>query len=359
MKKTVNGVMTNYTLHGKNVVHMTQGSNALHFFYDAQNRPAVVVYNGTAYAYVKNLQGDIVGILDNAGNWVVEYTYDAWGAPTSRTGSMADTLGVINPFRYRGYVYDQETGLYYLRSRYYSATYARCVSADILIAKIGEKAASNLYTYAHNVPISRADIDGADSYYIIYDSRPNATEQEPNNKGLRLQGEWAVQELRQAGHTVTSAGFTTIPEFISAWNNAGNYQYDYIVIYAHGSPGTIDCAGGYLKETTASGLDKNGHECYGSINELEEIRLNKGIYLLSCNGATPDSAYKTAIGMLSIKADGISTTGSAYASINYRDGTGYPYQSPGISWDNGIKKTLRISCIILEPVAGLLFRKTA
>ena len=43
---------------------MTQGSNELHFFYDAQNRPAVVVYNGTAYAYVKSLQGDIVAILD-------------------------------------------------------------------------------------------------------------------------------------------------------------------------------------------------------------------------------------------------------------------------------------------------------
>ena len=64
VQKTVNGVATKYTLHGKNVVHMTSGTDELHFFYDAQNRPAVVVYNGTAYAYVKNLQGDIVAILD-------------------------------------------------------------------------------------------------------------------------------------------------------------------------------------------------------------------------------------------------------------------------------------------------------
>ena len=43
VQKTVNGVVTKYTLHGKNIVHMTQGSNELHFFYDAQNKPAVVV----------------------------------------------------------------------------------------------------------------------------------------------------------------------------------------------------------------------------------------------------------------------------------------------------------------------------
>ena len=63
VQKAVNGVATKYTLHGKNVVHMTSGEDEMHFFYDAQNRPAVVVYNGTAYAYVKSLPGDIVALL--------------------------------------------------------------------------------------------------------------------------------------------------------------------------------------------------------------------------------------------------------------------------------------------------------
>ena len=63
VQKTVNGVVTGYTLHGKNVVHMTKGNDELHFFYDAQNRPAVVVYNGVPYAYVKSLPGDIVALL--------------------------------------------------------------------------------------------------------------------------------------------------------------------------------------------------------------------------------------------------------------------------------------------------------
>jgi len=76
--------VTKYTLHGKNVVHMTRGSDELHFFYDAQNKPAVVVFNGTAYAYLYNQQDDVIGLLDSNGTHMVSYTYDAWGKPISK-----------------------------------------------------------------------------------------------------------------------------------------------------------------------------------------------------------------------------------------------------------------------------------
>ena len=114
---------------------MTRGTDKLRFFYDAQNRPAVVVYNGTAYAYVKSLQSDIVAILDENGNTAVSYGYDAWGAPLWCTGELAETLGKVQPFRYRGYVFDEETALYYLRSRYYNAERCRFVNADIDMGK--------------------------------------------------------------------------------------------------------------------------------------------------------------------------------------------------------------------------------
>ena len=153
VQKTVNGVATKYTLHGKNVVHMTSGTDELHFFYDAQNRPAVVVYNGTAYAYVKSLQGDIVAILDENGNAVVSYGYDAWGAPLWCTGELAETLGKVQPFRYRGYVFDEETGLYYLRSRYYNPGWGRFVNADNIVTR-------NLFLYCNNSCISNSDPDG-------------------------------------------------------------------------------------------------------------------------------------------------------------------------------------------------------
>ena len=154
VQKTVNGVATKYTLHGKNVVHMTSGTDELHFFYDAQNRPAVVVYNGTAYAYVKSLQGDIVAILDENGNTVVSYGYDAWGAPLWCTGELAETLGKVQPFRYRGYVFDEETGLYYLRSRYYNPRWGRFVNADGAIIQ------KNLFAYCSNGPIVGYDPSG-------------------------------------------------------------------------------------------------------------------------------------------------------------------------------------------------------
>ena len=159
VQKTVNGVATKYTLHGKNVVHMTSGTDELHFFYDAQNRPAVVVYNGTAYAYVKSLQGDIVAILDENGNTVVSYGYDAWGAPLWCTGELAETLGKVQPFRYRGYVFDEETGLYYLRSRYYNPQWGRFANADALIGA-GKLLSHNLFAYCSNCSVCYTDASG-------------------------------------------------------------------------------------------------------------------------------------------------------------------------------------------------------
>ena len=100
---------TDYTLHGKLVTEIKHGRDVLHFFYDAQSRPAMVKWNGVMYSYVHNLQGDIVAILDYEGNKVVEYRYDAWGRDIGRT--LTSDIGELNPFRYRGYVYDEKTGL--------------------------------------------------------------------------------------------------------------------------------------------------------------------------------------------------------------------------------------------------------
>ena len=174
VQKMVNGVATKYTLHGKNIVHMTSGADELHFFYDAQNRPAVVVYNGVPYAYVKSLQGDVIALLDGTGNVVVSYVYDAWGAPIGKSGSMAETLGTVQPFRYRGYVFDEETGLYYLRSRYYNPGWGRFVNADALIDQ-------NLYSYCKNSPMQFHDPSGYreeldDPFMEVFDSMTDKVE---------------------------------------------------------------------------------------------------------------------------------------------------------------------------------------
>ena len=161
IRKIVNGVTTNYTLNGKNVVHMTQGSHDLHFFYDAQGKPGMVTYNDVDYFYVYNLQGDVVALIDANGTQVVEYGYDAWGYPISKTGSLAATIGTLNPFRYRGYVYDEETGLYYLQNRYYSPNWKRFINVD---QSLNEK---NLFVYCLGSPIIRRDIDGNESIAVL------------------------------------------------------------------------------------------------------------------------------------------------------------------------------------------------
>ncbi len=162
-KKVTSGgevTVTDYTLHGKLITHLTRGSDEMHFFYDAQSRPAMVEFNGALYSYVHNLQGDVVGILDNAGSLVVEYKYDAWGKPILvRTLTTAyEALAELNPFRYRGYVFDEETRLYYLRSRYYNPVQKRFINLDNIIK--GISLFINMFSYCANNPVSYVDPDG-------------------------------------------------------------------------------------------------------------------------------------------------------------------------------------------------------
>ena len=109
---------------------------------------------------MKNLQGDIVAILDTAGNVVVSYVYDAWGRPINKTGSMAAMLGTVQPFRYRGYVYDEETGLFYLRNRYYSTATQRFINSDSMLGYNSIILQHNLFAYCVNSPIILTDTSG-------------------------------------------------------------------------------------------------------------------------------------------------------------------------------------------------------
>jgi RHS repeat-associated protein len=158
----------NYTYHGSRLSHMTYGNNELHFYYDASGRPLSVVYNGTTYYYVLNLQGDVVAILDTTGAEVVGYSYDAWGNPLDTTGSMKLSLGLYNPLRYRGYVYDQETGLYYLQSRYYDPETGRFINADDTdyLGASGTVLGYNLFAYCENNPVNCSDPTGTDAIWL-------------------------------------------------------------------------------------------------------------------------------------------------------------------------------------------------
>ena len=155
-----------YTYDGTTLAQMTVGSNTLIFAYGSNGHPMGVRYNGTEYNYVTNAFGDVIAIADNSGNELVTYSYDAWGNLLSTTGSMASTLGAHNPLRYRGYVYDQETGLYYLQSRYYNPRICRFINADSFVSTGQGILGHNMFAYCLNNPVSRIDISGAASISV-------------------------------------------------------------------------------------------------------------------------------------------------------------------------------------------------
>ena len=112
------------------------------------------------YYYPRNAQGDAVKLIDKTGATVVEYTYDTWGKLLSTTGSLAATFGAEQPFRYRGYVYDEETGWYYLQSRYYNPEVGRFISADVYLSTGQGVLGHNAYAYCGNNPVNFVDPTG-------------------------------------------------------------------------------------------------------------------------------------------------------------------------------------------------------
>ena len=119
------------------------------------------------YIYRRNLQGDIIGIYDSLGNEVGGYAYDAYGKCyvkyKDNSSEEEKTILNTNPFRYRGYYYDNETGLYYLNARYYDPSIGRFISLDVLSILDETKSqinGLNLYMYCNNNPIMYVDPSG-------------------------------------------------------------------------------------------------------------------------------------------------------------------------------------------------------
>ena len=121
------------------------------------------------YWYEKNLQGDIVAIYNHAGTKLLTYTYDAWGNfYTTNIASSVPSVVTNNPFRYRGYYYDIDLGLYYLNARYYDANTGRFINPDSLMSGTnGSLHGFNLYAYCFNNPIQYVDHIGEFPWLIV------------------------------------------------------------------------------------------------------------------------------------------------------------------------------------------------
>lgn len=139
-------------------------SSKIVFLYDENSMVGfeyTSAYGTNIYYYLRNLQGDVIGIYDTNGNLKVKYNYDAWGNCTISSETNDYVLARVNPIRYRGYYYDQDTGLYYLNSRYYNPQWRRFISPDSTEYIDSENPNElNLYAYCYNDPVNYADPSG-------------------------------------------------------------------------------------------------------------------------------------------------------------------------------------------------------
>ncbi len=152
----------------------------LRYLYDESNNPVgfgMQYPNSTRwtnYYFEKNVQGDVIGVYQKEGDGnsathilAARYSYDPYGNPTSMTNGAgtavsqtSNTIAAINPFRYRGYRYDGDTGLYYLRSRYYDPVSCRFVNADKYVSTGQGQLGHNMFAYCNNNPVRYDDPTG-------------------------------------------------------------------------------------------------------------------------------------------------------------------------------------------------------
>ena len=158
--KTVNGTTTDYYWLEGVLLGQKTGNDYIIYLYDENGTAYGIICNNSYYYYVFNAQGDVVGIIDPNGTQVVSYDYSAWGEVLSITGTMAATLGQTNPIRYRGYYYDNETGFYYLQSRYYDPITQRFINADGYVSTGQGILGNNMFAYCANNPVNYADPTG-------------------------------------------------------------------------------------------------------------------------------------------------------------------------------------------------------
>ncbi|MDD7635687.1 MAG: RHS repeat-associated core domain-containing protein [Clostridiales bacterium] len=172
LEKTANGITTEYQyVNGQLLGEKRSNGEILRYTYDPLGALSSIQYKTTAgtttnYIVRCTLSGDVDQIFNTSGNLVARYIYDTWGNTVSVTDASGNAItstthiANINPIRYRGYYWDEETGFYYVSSRYYDPEICRWINADSAIGQIGNVQGTNVFAYCFNNPINTSDPTG-------------------------------------------------------------------------------------------------------------------------------------------------------------------------------------------------------
>ena len=168
-KRDYRGVAWNYTYDGDKLIRETSINGVLDFLYDEYgNLYGLVKDNSEKYLYIRDTLQNILGITDINGKIVVKYNYNAWGTVSIAQDTSSSGIGSLNPFRYKGYYYDGESGMYYCKTRYYVPSWGRWLNADSP-AKIKPENITelNLFSYCNNNPILGYDPEGLVNWWKL------------------------------------------------------------------------------------------------------------------------------------------------------------------------------------------------
>ncbi|ATW25278.1 RHS repeat-associated core domain-containing protein [Candidatus Formimonas warabiya] len=157
------GIRVKKEINGQAAKYLYEGDQILLELDNAGNQTAKNIWgtslisrnvSGITAYYMYNGHGDVTALINSAGTILATYYYDAFGNILESTGT------INNPFKYAGYQHDQETGYYYLMSRYYDPVTARFISEDTYRGNLNDPLSLNLYTYCHNEPLMYTDPTG-------------------------------------------------------------------------------------------------------------------------------------------------------------------------------------------------------
>ena len=258
--KTVNGVKHTYKLNGSQIVSEEWEDKLLIYLYDSTGMPIGMMYRTASYAkgefdvfwYEKNLQGDIVAIYNESGTKVATYTYsDAWGNHSVTYSNGGGSTGAqYNPFRYRGYYYDTDLGMYYLQSRYYDAKICRFINADS--ALYHSMLGYNLYAYCENNPVIMIDITGQYCVAIMDDDG-------------NLLNDWILEGA-------SSGGYKAAGNYVGP----GSSYYNYSV---RSLTAAYDARlGGYHSNSVSSGITNTGYYFVpGAVSVTDDMAAQNNI----------------------------------------------------------------------------------
>lgn len=321
--KIVNGEVTRYVyIEGKVIEELDAQGNTkarnvwnnskLLFRQDyVNNRGGYYIYNG---------HGDVVKIIDNTGLLLKSYDYDIWGKIKSASSAPGNPFN--NPYRYSGEIQDDESGLIYLRARYYDPADGRFVTKDTYEGRISDPRTLNLYTYVYNNPLVYVDPSGHDAY--IFYGVPHG-----ENGGFesRAKSEAAWWENNNDS-PVHIFEITTEQEFIDAWNSMGEDGADIenVSLYFHSNPHNliIDYTtkdGEYITSFTSGKTQGEKGANATSADSLKKKTIGNLIFY-TCNAGHLDYSDNLAITFL--KTQSVSNVYAWDGSMKWHNVVGYP-----------------------------------